>query len=295
MKYTLTGSLGNITRPVAEQLVKAGHQVSVISSKASNTDAIKKIGATPLIGNIEDPGFLTEAFKGADAVYLMTPPRFDVPDVFSNQKHVADNYAKAVGANQIKAVVVLSSIGAHMGTGAGPVDGLAYLEARMRELPDTKALYLRPSYFYQNILAMIPLLKNAGIMGGNQPGDFRMLLTHPVDIAAVVAEQLSQLSFFANQVIYIASDERSWQEITNTLTKAVGKENIPWVEFTDEQYLQGMLQAGVPATNAEGYKQMGIALRTGEMQADFKKQNPGFSGKIKLEDFAKEFAAVFNS
>lgn len=295
MKYTLTGSLGNITRPVAEQLVKAGHQVSVISSKASNADAIKKIGATPLIGSVEDISFLTEAFKGADAVYLMTPPRFDVPDLFSFQKQVADNYAAAVKANQVKNVVVLSSIGAHMGTGAGPVDGLAYLETRIRELKDTKALYLRPSYFYQNILSMIPLVKNAAIMGGNQPGDFKILLTHPIDIAAVAAEQLLHLSFKANQVIYVASDERSWSEITGILTKEVGKENIPWVEFTDEQFLQGMLQAGVPATNAEGYRQMGIALRSGEMQADFKKQSPGFAGKIKLEDFAKEFAEAYNS
>lgn len=293
MKYVITGSTGHISKPVAEKLIKAGHEVSIISSKVDNIEAIKLLGATPLIGKIEDRTFLTDAFKSADAVYLMIPPKWDISDWLVYQKEVADNYTAAVKQNNIKNVVILSSIGAHMGTGTGPVDGLSYLETKIDEIETVNAVYLRPSYFYYNLLNMIPLIKSAGIMGSNQPADFKLLLTHTSDIATVASEKLLALDFQGKQAIYIVSDEKSWSDITKILTHAIGKENIPWVEFTDQQTLEGMLQAGLPETIAKGYTKMGEALRSGEMQSDYYKNNPGFLGKIKLEDFAKEFSAAY--
>jgi hypothetical protein len=47
-------------------------------------------------------------------------------------------------------------------------------------------------------------------------------------------------------------------------------------------------------THADGYTEMGKALREGYMQDDVRKIKPAFS-KVKLEDFSKEFSAAFNS
>ncbi len=295
MKYTLTGSLGNITKPIAEQLVKAGHDVSIISSKTANAATIKNLGATPLIGNIEDASFLVNAFKGAEIVYLMIPPKWDMPDWLTHQQNVSDNYVEAIKKNNIKNVVVLSSIGAHMGTGAGPIDGLAYLESKINQLQDVNAVYLRPGYFYSNLYSQIPLIKNAGIMGANQPADLKMVLTHPDDIAGFAAERLLHPDFKEKQVQYIGSDEKTWAEITTVLAQAIGKENIPWVEFTDQQSFDGMLQAGLAETIANGYTNMGIAFRSGEGQSDYWKHHPAELGKTKLTDFAKEFAKTYEN
>ena len=294
MKYVITGSLGHISKPVAQRLIKEGHDVTILTSKSTNADPIKALGATALTGTVEDAAFLNDAFKGADAVYLMIPPKWDITDWITYQKKVADNYIAAIQNNHVKNVVVLSSVGAHMRNGAGPVDGLAYLESRLNEITDVNAVYLRPSYFYYNLLSMIPLIKNAGIMGSNQPATHKIVLTHTSDIAAVAEEKLLHLNFKGKQVVYISSDEKTWGEITSTLTKAIGKENIPWVEFTDQQSLEGMLQAGLPETIAKGYTAMGAALRSGEMEADYWKNKPAQFGKVKLEDFVKEFVAAYN-
>ena len=96
-------------------------------------------------------------------------------------------------------------------------------------------------------------------------------------------------------MVYISSDKLSWTDITHTLTTAVGRENIPCVEFTDQQSMEGMLQAGLPETIAIGYVNMGVALRSGEMQADINKTVTQPTGKIKLQDFSKEFAAAYNN
>lgn len=295
MKYIITGSLGNISRPVVEQLVAAGHQVTVITSGTHKVKEIEAIGATAAVGSVEDAAFVSDTFKGADAVYLMIPPNFAVTDWLDFQARITHNFTNAIKANGVKHAVVLSSIGAHMGKGAGPVDGLAYLESELKKLDGVNVKFLRPSYFFYNLFQQAGMIKHAGIVGSAQPAGHKMVLTHTSDISAAAAQELLNLKFTGHSVRYIASDERTWQEITDVLTAAVNKQGTPYVEFTDEQSLQGMLQAGLSQTIAEGYTAMGKALRSNEMEADYWKNRPAELGKIKLEDFAKEFAAVYNA
>ena len=232
MKYVLLGSIGNITKPIALNLIKAGHQVSLISSNEESIPRIDAIGATPLVGNVADLEFLTRAFAGADVLYLMIPPKWTVENWIEYLKSVADNYVAAIKANGIKQVVVLSSVGAHMKHGAGPVDGLAYLEDKLNELADVNAVYLRPSYFYYNMYSMIPLIKNAGIMGSTQPASYKLVLTDTTDIADVATEVLLKPDFSGKTVRYVASDEQTWADITKAISEAIGKPDLPWVEFT---------------------------------------------------------------
>ncbi len=71
MKIIVTGSLGNISKPLTEELVKKGHSVTVISSKAERQKDIEALGAKAAIGTMADADFLSVTFKGADAVYVM--------------------------------------------------------------------------------------------------------------------------------------------------------------------------------------------------------------------------------
>lgn len=295
MKYVLTGGAGHITKPLAEKLLAQGHEVTVIGRDTAKLQSLIEKGVTAAVGSVEDPSFLTSAFAGADAVYLMIPPNFGVTDWMGYQKKVADFFVQAIKVNHIQKVVVLSSVGAHMRKGAGPVDGLAYLEQQL-ELAGTDNKFLRPSYFYYNLFGQIALVKGMGIMGANMgSADAKLVLTHTSDIAAAAAQELLSLSFTGSSVRYIASDERSTTEIAHVLGKAIGKENLPWVTFSDEQMKAGLLQAGLAEVFAQGYTEMGMALRSGEMEADYWRNKPETLGSIKLEDFAKEFAAVYSS
>jgi nucleoside-diphosphate-sugar epimerase len=76
MKYVITGSLGNIGLPVTKALLKAEHDVTVITSKQQNVAAIEALGAKAAVGSVEDVDFLTKIFAGANAVYTMVPPKF---------------------------------------------------------------------------------------------------------------------------------------------------------------------------------------------------------------------------
>jgi len=291
MKYVLTGSLGNITKPLAGTLLAAGHQVTIISSTPSRKEAIEALGAEAAIGNVSDAAFLTNAFSGADAVYLMIPPTFSVTDWLGYQKEIAESFVTAIKQSGVTHVVQLSSIGAHMGEGAGPIDGLAYLEQRLDTIDGINVIKLRPSYFYTNFYSMTDMIKNAGILGSNLGnGDQLLVLTHPKDIAAAAAKHLLALDYKGQSIVYVSSDVRSLSDIAATLGKAINQPELPWIGFSDEDTLQGMLQAGLPEVFAKSYVQMGKSIREGLIQEDYfnKKEQP--QGKVKLEEFAQEFA-----
>lgn len=293
MKYTITGSLGNISKPLTHALVKAGHEVTVITSKQSNAAAIEAIGAKAAVGSVEDATFLAKAFEGADAVYTMVPPKWDATEWKKWIGSVGKNYAEAIKANGIKYVVNLSSVGADKEDGVGPVSGLYRVEQALDSLDDVNILHLRAGYFYQNQLANIGMIKHAGINGGNF-GETPVVLVHPADIADAAISALLDLSFKGHTVRYIAGDEKTGAEISRVLGTAIGKPELPWVVFSDEQNLQGALQAGLPEELAKNYTEMGAAIRTGYMFEDYYKNKPALS-KIKLEDFAAEFAEAFSA
>ncbi len=292
MKYVVTGSTGNISKPLTAHLINAGHEVTVVSSNNDKKALIEAAGATAAIGSVDDVDFLTKTFSGADAVYTMVPPRMDAADWKGHIHNVGKNYAAAIKASGVKKVVNLSSIGAHMPEGCGPVTGLHRAEKELDALEGVDVKHLRPAYFFHNLMSNIGLIKHLGIAGGNYGENSTMVMVHPRDIAAAAAEELLNPSFNGKTVRYIASDERTTNEIAKVLGAAIGKPELPWVNFKDEESLGGMLQAGLSPEVATNYVEMGAAMASGEMAADYNSNKPALS-PTKLEDFAKEFAAAF--
>lgn len=293
MKFVVTGSLGNISKPLAEKLIAAGHSVTVVSSNAGKTAQIEALGAKAAIGSVEDVDFLTKTFAGADAVYTMVPPNFGASNWKKYIAGIGENYAEAIHASGVKNVVNLSSMGAHMPEGCGPVSGLFFVEKALNALEGVNVKHLRPGFFYTNFLANAGMVKHMGIIGGNYGENVKLVLVHPTDIAEVAAEEIQELHFRGKRIRYIASDEITTGEVAAILGKAVGKPELQWVNFTDEDTLAGLSQAGVPDEIAKNYTEMGAAMRSGEMDSDYLKNRPTALGKTKFEAFAPVFAAVY--
>ena len=294
MNYAITGGAGHISKPLAEKLLSEGHQVTIIGRDAEHLRELVNRGAKPAAGSVEDIQFLEKAFAGADAVYTMVPPNFAVKDWKAYIAQIGKNYAGALQANNIKYVVNLSSLGAHMSEGAGPVSGLHGAEEALNELKDVNILHLRPAYFYYNFFNQAAMIRQMNIIGSNFGGENKLVLVDPADIAEVAADALLKLDFKGHEVRYIASDERTVNEIAKVLGTAVGKPDLQWTTFSDEQALGGMLQAGLPREIAKNFAEMGHALQTGEMASDYWEHRPRQLQKTKLEDFAKQFAEVYS-
>lgn len=292
MKYVVLGSLGHISKPLSEKLIAARNEVTIVSSKPERAEQILLLGAKAAIGSVDDVAFLTRTFKGADAVYCMVPPNFGSRDWKQAISKTGENIASAIKSSGVKNVVNLSSMGAHMKTGAGPVSGLHHVEKALDELNGVNVKHLRPGFFYTNLLSNIDMIKNMGVIGGNYGDNATLVMVHPSDIAEVAAQELLGLSFTGKSIRYIASEERTTNEVASILGKAIGKPDLKWVNFSDKEALSGMIQMGLPEEVAKNYSEMGSAMRSGEMQSDYFKNRPSVFGRTKLETFATSVFAT---
>ena len=297
MKIVITGSLGNISKPLTIELVKKGHHVTVISSKAERQKDIETLGAKAAIGTMEDADFLTATFKGVDVVYVMETlavtaffdPNIDVVDAINK---IGENYKQAIKHSGVKHVVHLSSIGAHTNKDNGLLAMHYNVENILRELPsDVSIKFMRPVGFYTYFFTFIPLIKNQSIIVANFGGDFKEPWVSPLDIADFIAEEMEK-PFVGRTIQYIASEEISTNEVAKILGEAIGKPDLKWVVIPDEQMENNMIAIGMNPQTAKGMV-ITQGSRTRGLYDDYNQHKPKL-GKVKLKDFAKEFAVVYN-
>ncbi|MFT3902551.1 MAG: NAD(P)H-binding protein [Niabella sp.] len=293
MKIVITGSLGNISQPVAKTLIQKEHSVTVISSNPQKQTEIEALGAKSAIGSLENADFLQSAFAGADAVYCMIPPNFAEIHQVEYYKRIGSNYAQAVQQSGVKRVVHLSSWGAHLDKGTGIILGSHHVENILNGLQNVSITHIRPCSYYYNLFGFIDMIKTAGFIGANYGGNDKIVWAHPVDISEAVAEELKKMPAEAGTVRYVASDERTASETAKILGNAIGKPDLQWLTFTDEQAEEGMLKNGIPASIAKDLVDLNASIHSGVMGGDYELHKPAM-GKMKVEDFAKEFADVFN-
>jgi NAD(P)H dehydrogenase (quinone) len=302
MKVIVTGSLGNIGKPLAETLVAQGHQVTVVSSDQKKKAAIEALGATPAIGSISDVKFLTDTFKNADAVYAMIPLSFTEPDLGGYLRRMAQNYVQALKQAGTRRVVLLSGWAADLTRGENVEDVFDDLK--------TSLTIMRPAVFYTNFYQSMDLIKGKGLIGkfltlrylglwalitgktgllmGNYGGEDRIVFVSPKDIADAVAEELL-LHPEKKMIHYVGSEEMTCNEAAKIIGTAVGKPWLKWVLLSDKEMLRGLKMAKVPEKLAGTLVEMQAAMHSGKALENFHRNKPKM-GKIKLADFAKEFA-----
>ena len=306
MKIIVTGSLGNISLPLTKILIARGHGVTVVSSDPEKQAAIANLGAIPAIGSIADVKFLTGTFKGADAVYAMIPLSFTEPDLGGYMHRIAQNYAQALKEAGTKRVVLLSGWAADLVKGENlehVLDGL-----------DASVTIMRPGAFYTNFYQSIDLIKGKGVIGkfltlrysglwalltgktgllmGNYGGDDRIVFVSPTDIADAVAEEL-ELMPKEKTIRYAGSEEMTCNEAAKIIGGAVGKPWLKWVLLSDKEMMQGLKMAKLPDKLAETLVEMQAVMHSGKTLENFHRNKPKM-GKVKLADFAKEFAAAYH-
>jgi uncharacterized protein YbjT (DUF2867 family) len=297
MKIVLTGSLGHISKPLTTELVEKGHSVTVISSNPEKQEDIERIGANASIGSIENPGFLTQIFTGADIVYCMEPPvSFFNPtlDYIDFYNKLARSYVQAIKESGVKQVVHLSSIGAHTDTGNGMLRFHYNVEQIMKQLQsDVHITFMRPVGFYYNLLNFINGIKTQGAIVSNYGGGNKNPWVSPIDIASAIVEEM-EMPFEGRKVRYVASEEISCDEIARILGSAIGKPDLQWIVIPDEQLLEGVKAIGMHPTMAVGFVEMNASIHRGVLFEDYFRNRPVL-GNVKMVDFAKEFSIAYHS
>jgi hypothetical protein len=268
-----------------------------------------------------DADFLAETFTGADVVYcmekvdpnLMRDPGFTLTDLINAINQIVNNYKQAILKSGVKKVIHLSSIGAHTNKGTGTLVFHYIAENFFNTLPEDVAIkFMRPGGFYANLNGNINLVKGKGFMGSlltlsnygllglmsgkrgvmlsNHGGDKKSPWVSPLDIAAIISEEVD-LPFNGRKIRYIASDEVSPNEIAKVIGDAVAKPYLKWGVISNKQLQSAMEKMGMSPSIAQSFVEMNANSEL--VCEDYFKNRPRL-GKVKLKDYAKEFAKSYN-
>jgi uncharacterized protein YbjT (DUF2867 family) len=292
--FVITGATGKVGGGIAERLLSEGEKVRVIGRNRDKLASFEKKGAEIAVGTMGDAVFLAKNFIGADAVFAMVPPDMTAPDVLAHYDKFGSVMVKALAESGVRNVVHLSSIGAQLPKGTGPIVGLHRQEERLNALSGVNVLHLRASYFMENAYNSIPMIKGMGIYGSPLIGDMKIPQIAVKDIAAHAAARIAKKDFTGTAVqdLWGARDV-SMREVTTAIGKAIGKPDLPYVQFPYEDALKAMVGAGLSQSVAASFVEM------------YKGFNEGVLGKLErnalnttpttIEEFAQEFARAYQA
>jgi uncharacterized protein YbjT (DUF2867 family) len=268
--YVLLGSNGNITSKVAALLLAHRTAVRVVGRSARSLAAVEARGATIAAGDIGDAGFLARAFAGATAVYTMIPTDYAAQDMAAEQDRLGDAITRAITEAGVKHVVNLSSVGARLSSGTGPIAGLHRQERRLDELPGVDVLHLRPGHFFENHLIAIDMIRTIGAYADMLAPDAPLPMVATADVAQVVARELHTPSGKGKQVLHLrAPSFYTMREVTALLGAAIDKPDLTYVQSDPQQGKSALMQQGFSISVATHLEEMSAAFSTGRLDAEY--------------------------
>ncbi|MBL8251801.1 MAG: NAD(P)H-binding protein [Candidatus Competibacter sp.] len=294
--YVLLGSNGKITSKIARLLLAQGKSVRVVGRSRQGLDALREAGAEPAVGAVEDVAFLIAAFRGAEAVYTMLPPVYGSSAPLADYTRLGDAIARAVAASGVGRVVNLSSTGAHLPKGTGPIVGLHDQEQRLNALADVKILHLRPGYFFENHFNAIGLIKAHGIYSDLIEPDAPIPSIGTSDIATVAARELVSPGSAAERRVLHLRGPKSYTptEAAKLLGRAIGQPDLRYVRAEPAQAKAGMVLHGISPPMADLLAEMSEAFARAEFIAE-SLAGPTETTPTELEQFGPIFKAAYEN
>lgn len=294
MTVTVLGATGKTGGTVAERLLAAGTRVKAVARSADKLAALAKKGAQVVTADVTDAAAITAALRGSDAAYLMIPSDYTQPDLLGQYERAGEAIARAVQDSGLRRAVFLSSVGADVPSGTGPIVGVRRVEQRLRAIAGLNLLVLRPGYFYENNYGTLGLIKHQGINGGALDPNVAIPTIAAADIGAAAAEALQNPTFSGTVVRELRGPrDLTMTEVTRALGQAIGKPDLSYVRFPDDGYVEGLKSAGFAPDAARLFLEMSQAFNTGlvKPQPDTEKARTATS----FESFADGFARAYRA
>lgn len=191
-------------------------------------------------------------------------------------------------------VVSLSSQGAQLPDRTGPIAGLYDQEQRLNQLAGVNVVHLRATFFMENLLQNIPIIKAHGIVATPLRGDLALGMIATRDIGDAAVRHLLDLDFNGHAVHdLLGPRDVTMNEATQVLGAAVGKPDLKYVQASYADAEKGMLAAGISAGVARTFVEMYQAFNDGliKMPARTAKNTTATT----LDAFSVTFAAAFGA
>ncbi|MFC1856697.1 NmrA family NAD(P)-binding protein [Thermodesulfobacteriota bacterium] len=293
--YVITGANGHIGRKVAEILLSEGRKVRVVSRNTNRLRPLAEKGAEVCGESLQDEAFLVEAFHGATAVYVMIPPNHKPENLRAYQNRIGEAIFTALKSTTVKYVVNLTSLGAHRPDMTGPILGLYDQEQRLNWLREANLVHLRPAFFMENFLDLIPLIKAERIIRTPLKGDLAIPVIAAKDVAKVASQYLLKLDYSGILVRELLGQrDISMHEMTRILAKATGMDGLEYVRLSDEEAKSLMIEKGFSKDVSTAILELCESINDGEVIVGTGRTDQNTTA-TPFEEFAEVFAAAYHN
>ncbi|MEK2690026.1 NmrA family NAD(P)-binding protein [Bdellovibrio sp. GT3] len=287
------GATGHVGSKIAMELLSQGHEVRLLARHFSNPEQFE--GAEFVTGDANSVDTMMRALKDCSAAFVMIPPDIRAAEPRFHANKVGEVIAEAIEEAGVKHVVNLSSVGADLGSGTGPVLALRDQEDRLNKILGLNIVHLRSTFFMENLIQEIPTIiamdRVFGIIHEDAPVDF----VATKDIAARAAFLLAHPNFTSHNVEYLLGERTlTYREIARVLGQSIGKPTLEYAAVPDTELRNYMVGAGMSQTMAEELIELDHAASNGLLAGTYNRDKQN-STVTSIERFARStFLNAYN-
>ncbi len=258
--YIVAGASGQTGSIVAETLLARGQQVRVIVRSEEKGRRWRARGAEIAVADLNDAGAVARALEGGSGAYFLSPPFETAADPIGASRRLVDALAAAVQAAKIPHVVFLSSIGAQIERGTGPIVTAHHAERTLAPLVALTAV--RPGSFLESWRGVLPVAEHDGVLPSFYPAELPVPTTHTADPGRVAAEALIEGPRGTRIVELAGPTDPTATDIAAAIARRIGRP-VHVQELPPEAAVAVLTQAGVSPAMAALYAEMFAAVRDG--------------------------------
>ncbi|UOB17962.1 NmrA family NAD(P)-binding protein [Abyssalbus ytuae] len=213
------------------------------------------------IANFFNQKELIEAFKGGTTVFLLTPENPLSTDIIGETSIIISNYKKAIQANEIKRIVGLSCVGAHVNNNTGNILMSGMLEKEFDDLIEVEKIFIRPSYYFSNWLNFLEVVEQQGVLPSFFPENLKIDMNSPIDVAKFIAHKIAENTKWEGKKIFelTGSQKYSSKEIADILSKLLNK-RIEVFIIPKENWKETLMSAGFTKNTSDNIIDMTQAV-----------------------------------
>lgn len=287
---TIMSATGNIGAKTVKELLARGEQVRAIGRNPAKLAELEAAGAELAIGDVADAKFLAKAFAGSTAVLTLIPPNYVAKSFGAHYDQVSEAVVEALKAAKVERVVSISSAGAEVETGTGPIKYLHSHEGRLNAVAGLRLTHLRPTFFMENLLMQIPTIQSEGILAGATKGDIATPMIATADIAKAAADELTRSAPVGVETRELLGPENVSLNQVAEIVSGVLKRPIKYVQVSYDDFKGALVGAGLSPDTALQFAEMSEATNKGIIGRNIRDARS--TTPTKVTDFAKVFAQL---
>ncbi len=287
------GATGHVGSKVATDLLSQGYDVRILARHIPDPE--KFYGAEIIEGDANSVDTMMHALHGCSAAFVMIPPNIKAPEQRYYSNKIGEVIAEAIEESGIKHIVNLSSAGADLASGTGPVLGLHDQEERLNSIAGLNIVHLRPAFYMENLLTEIPTILAMDKLFGIVPEDAPVDMVATKDVAARAVFLLTNPDFRSHNVEYLLGERTlTYREIARVLGQTIGKPTLEYAEVPDVELKNYMIGAGMSESMAESLLELDHAAGNGLLAASYARDKEN-STVTSIEKFARTtFLEAYN-